>query len=184
MYIISFLPKILGGSCNKIEKNLLRKGFIVNTSNHEIGHTFININFYMKNGRETIETPRKNGLDIKEGGFYIELALYGRILEMITIEQALYILNEANYDKEFLDFQEGFNNIKKEDLKITGVFEKSFMDFNLNENTLKINKNIYIPQRESVNLQTKGIYCKIKNDVLGRFISDKKYNEIYKKYSS
>ena len=184
IYIISFLPEIEGGNYTKDEKYLLRKSLIVNTSNHEIGHSFVNIHCYMENGRTTIETPRKNTLDIKEGGSYIEFALYGRMLEMITIEQALYILNEKNYDKNFWDFQEGFNNIQKEDLYIKGEFKDDFQNIKLDENKLSFNNNIYIPQRTYINPQTKRICCKIKNDVLGRFISDSKYNKIYKKYTS
>ena len=182
IYIISFLPEVEGGIYNKAEKMLLRKSLIVNDSNHEIGHSFVDIHFYMENGRIPIKTPRKKTLEINEGGYFIEFALYGRILETITIEQALYILNENNYDKTFLEFQEGFNNIQNKDLYIQGEFSDDFKNIELNEK-ICINKTIYIPQRKYISPQTKRISCRIKKDVLRRFISDAKYNEIYKEYT-
>jgi len=182
IYIISFLPEVEGGIYNKAEKMLLRKSLIINDSNHEIGHSFVDIHFFMENGRIPIETPRKKSLEINEGGYFIEFALYGRILETITMEQALYILNENNYDKTFLEFQEGFNNIQKKDLYIQGEFSNDFKNIKLNEK-IGINKTIYIPQREYINSQTKRISCKIKKDVLRRFISAAKYNKIYKEYT-
>ena len=51
----------------------------------------------MKNARIAIEAPRKKSLDIDEGGFFIEYALYGRILKTINLGQSLYIINEINY---------------------------------------------------------------------------------------
>jgi len=182
IYIISFLPEIEGGIYNKAEKMLLRKSLIINASNREIGHSFVDIHFYMENGRIPIETQRKKTLEINEGGYFIEFALYGRILETITIEQAFYILNENNYDKNFLEFQEGFNNIQKKDLYIQGEFSDDFKNIKLNEK-FGINKTIYIPQRKYINPQIKRINCKIKKDVLRRFISNAKYNEIYKEYT-
>jgi hypothetical protein len=79
-----------------LEQKLLREGLIINISNHEIGHDFVMDHFFMENARIPIETPRKKTLDA-EGGYYIEYALYGRRLESINMEQALYILNENNY---------------------------------------------------------------------------------------
>ena len=180
MYIISFLERPEGGNMNKDEKRLLRTSQIVNTSNHEIGHNFVNNNFFMNNGRNTIETPRKHLLDVREGGYYIELALYGRILKSISIKQAIYLLNEANYNKSFLEFQEGFNNIQKEDdLKIEGIFEDEFKNIYLVGNKEGYNDNLYIPQRIHSNIPEKKIRCLVKNDIIGRFIP----NEIYNKYT-
>ena len=65
----------------------------------------------MNNARLPITTPRKNSLEFAEGGCYMEFALYGRIIETLNIQQALYIMNENNYNKTFLEFQEWFNDI-------------------------------------------------------------------------
>ena len=183
MYVISFLERPEGANMNKDEKRLLRTSHIVNTTNHEIGHNFVNNNFFMNNGRTTIETPRKYLLDVREGGYYIELALYGRILKSISFKQAIYLLNEANYDKSFLEFQEGFNNIQKDDLKIEGVFKDEFNNINLAENNEGYYDNLFIPQRIHSNISEKKIRSLVKNDIIGRFIPDVEYNEIYSKYT-
>ena len=176
IFISSFLPKVFGTlDVTKDEQKLLREGLIVGITNHEIGHIFVLVNFFMENARISIETPRKKSLedDDSEGGYYIEYALYGRLLETINIEQALYLLNEKNYDKSFLEFQEGFNNIKSEDLKLEGIFKDYFKDFNSKESNhnKNNNKNPYIAINKK-NIPEKLILYKIKNDVIG-----KRYNE-------
>ena len=182
MFIVSFLPKVEGkGSCDKLAQKLLREGLIINTSNHEIGHAFVMDHFFMENARIPIETPRKKTLDA-EGGYYIEYALFGRMLEIINMEQALYLLNENNYKKTYLEFQEGFNNIKKEDLIIEGTFKEMFKDIKLEEIYSDIKKNLYLPSNPN-KFKEKIIVRSLKNDVIGRRISDEAYNEMYKKYS-
>ena len=180
MFILTFLPNAIGNNCKKSEQKILRRGYIINTSNHEIGHNFTSNNFYMNNARLPITTPRKNSLEFAEGGCYMEFALYGRIIETLNIQQALYIMNENNYNKTFLEFQEGFNDIKKEDIQVKGVFEESTKDINLETDIKKYNKNIYMPLK-STHLDEKIIVCKMKNDLIGRWISDKTYKKIYKK---
>ena len=135
----------------------------------------------MENARIPIETPRKHNLDA-EGGYYIEYALFGRMLESINLQQALYILNENNYNKTYLEFQEGFNNIKKEDLILEGVFKEMFKDIKLEEIDTNEKKNLYLPLNP-IKLKEKIIVRSLKNDVIGRRISDETYNEMQKKYS-
>ena len=181
IFIVSFLPKA-SGKCTKKEQKLLRQGLIISTSNHEIGHDFVNDHFYMENAKISVEKPIKQYLDIIESGDYIEFCLYGRILQTIDKKQALYILNEKNYEKTFLEFEEGFNNMKKEDIMIEGTCKEMFKDFNLDELELERNKNIYIVSKPN-KLHEEVIACNLKNDVIGRKFSDKFYNEIYKKYT-
>ena len=183
IFIFSFFPKVEGECCNKLEKKLLRTGLIINTSNHEIGHNFVNNHFYMENSRIPIETPRKKTLEFAEGGWYVELALYGRILETISLEQTLYIINEENYKKNFVDFQEGFNNIQAKDLELKGAFKELFKDINLKEISSKLNKNIYISLKTSNKNRKKYIKCRIVNDVIGKRKYEKKCEEIFEKYS-
>ena len=104
------------------------------------------------------------------------------MLEIINMEQALYLLNENNYKKTYLEFQEGFNNIKKEDLIIEGTFKEMFKDIKLEEIYSDIKKNLYLPSNPN-KFKEKIIVRSLKNDVIGRRISDEAYNEIYKKYS-
>ena len=164
MYILSFLPKVSGYGCKKSELKLLREGLIINISHREIGHNFINYNFYMENAR--IPNVKKNNLD-GDYRYYVEYILYGKILESINIQQALYLLNEKNYDKTFLEFQEGFNNIKKEDLIIEGTFKEMFKDINLEVINSNHNKNLYLPINSNESKE-KIIVRNLKNDVIGR----------------
>ena len=170
------------------ENNIMQNGFFVRVGNHEIGHNFTNINFYMKNCLIPITTPRKKRFDIIEGGYYIDYALFGQLLNEINLEQVLYILNEKNYEKTFLDFQYGFKNIKQEDLMVEGVYKKMCeniinglkKDFDDFENNAK---SIYLRLNQS-NIRETKIYCGIRNDVIfGRTITDYGYEKILKEYS-
>ena len=151
---------------------------IILNGNHEFGHNFVNINFFNENARIIIATPRKNSLEIPEGGTYIDYALYGRVLKFINLKQALYLMNEANYDKTFLEFQKGFNNIQDEDLKLKGEFSTIFENINYKEMDSKDNKNIYIGTKLFQDEEVK-IECVIKHDVVGRVIPEKMYEKIY-----
>ena len=185
IYLIPFLFKI--NHLNKFsfenEKNIITNGSFIRTGNHEIGHNFTNFNFYMENCNISIKTPRKKSLEFCEGGYYIDLALYGKILQEINLEQSLYILNEKNYQKAYIDFQYGFNNIKKEDLKVEGVFKGMCEKIinNLNIDFENKSKSVFIKLNPFSNEENK-IYCSIRNDVLGRRISDDDYKKIIMKY--
>ena len=115
--------------CNKNDKKIIRKGNTIAVGNHKFGHIFGLNNFYMNNARFQIETPRNLLLDFAEGG-YIELLLYGRVLDSLNELQVLYIINEAHYNKTFLEFQNGFNNIKVEYLNVKGVFSNKVQKLN------------------------------------------------------
>ena len=174
--ILTFLPE---ATCkNNEEENILDHGLIIFTGNHEVGHNFVNNNFYNENARITIKTPRKNTLVAEEGGVYIDYALYGRVLKFINLRQALYLLNECNYDKHFLDFQKGFNNIQDEDLKLTGEFADIFKNISLENKILNDNKNIYISTNPSYDRDIK-INCLIKHDVVGKIIPEEMYEKIF-----
>ena len=125
----------------------------------------------MKNCKISIENPKKNSLDFIEEGYYIDYALFGKILDKINIAQVLYIFNEKNYEKTYVDFQYGFNNIKQEDLIVHGAFENMCKDINLNKDFEKNYESVYVILNLS-STQENEIFCDIKNDVLGRISSD------------
>ena len=176
-YFIPFMPKVYYGNSFhfKNENIIIKNGFFVRIGNHEIGHNFTNINFYMENCQISIQTPRKKQLNKIEGGAYIDFALFGKVLKELNLEQVLYILNEKNYEKTYIDFQYDFNNIKEEDLKVQGVFKQ------MCENIYKSYKKDFEKNTESIfirlnptNITESKIYCDIKNDVIfGNTISDK-----------
>ena len=138
----------------------------------------------MENCQISIKSPRKKSLNFIEGEYYLDLAMFGNKLEKINLKQALYILNEKNYEKTYLDFQYDFNNIKEEDLIIEGVFKETCENIinNLNNDFKKKAESVYISLKESIFEEIK-IYCPIRNDVLfGTKISDEEYERILKEY--
>ena len=175
-YFNSYMPHIHTTYKINIENmdnydNIMENGALVRTGNHEIGHNFTIFNYYMKNCKISIENPKKNSLDFIEEGYYIDYALFGKILDKINIAQVLYIFNEKNYEKTYVDFQYGFNNIKQEDLIVHGAFENMCKDINLNKDFEKNYESVYVILNLS-STQENEISCDIKNDVLGRISSD------------
>ena len=88
----------------------------------------------------------------------MELLLFGNILDNINIKQALYILNENNYQKNIFQFKEDFENLyklneKKDDYEIMGEFSEYN---NLPDNVLDETSQFFI----AVNLEDseKNIY--------------------------
>ena len=181
-YFIPFLS-VISKKCSDSEKDIMRNGSIVKTGAHEVGHNFVNIKFFMENCRISVETPRKKSLvsDDCEGGKYIEYALFGKTLEMINLNEALYILNENNYKKSFLEFQYGFNNIEEKNLKVEGVFKNLCKSIKLNQNYIKYSKQIYILTNTS-HFKEKKISCRNRNDVLGRASFNENYENILIEY--
>ena len=185
IYFIPFMPAITMNKTLHINQDkIMKNGFYIRTGNHEIGHNFTNVKFYNENCKISISTPRKKTLNFVEGGYYVDLALYGKILDKINFSQALYILNEENYKKTYLDFQFGFNNINMDDLKITGVFKQYCEDINniLDKKFKKRSESIFVSFIPS-GIQEITVNCGIKNDLLfGTRISDEEYEKIIKQY--
>ena len=167
-YFVPFMSQIVfkNGLNLMNEINIMKNGFFVRVGNHEIGHNFTNFNFYMENCKIPIKTPRKKNFEDCEGGYYVDFALFGRKLKEINLEQVLYILNEKNYEKTYLDFQYGFNNIKQEDLQVEGVFKEMCQNIANNLKDFENNaKSIYI-NLNPLNIRENKIYCDIRNDLI------------------
>ena len=116
-----------------------------------------------------MKAPRKKDISLRESGRFIELLMFNQVLHRINISQALYILNENNYNKTINEFNEGFNLLKDDDLKIEGVFH----EFNLIREFEKFSEidmdtMISTEPSEKINFQT-DYFIEIldENDVLG-----------------
>lgn len=57
----------------------------------------------------------------------MEIALFGRIIKNLSYGEALYILNEDNYNKTLVGFREGFMKLSNEDLVVNGQFKESYI---------------------------------------------------------
>ena len=141
----------------------LTNGAIVAINEQEINHNFHNYYYFSKNGNETLRTPRKFDLNGREDGNNMAKILFGKVLNNLTLKQALYILNEKNYEKSLNQFSKEFLELKEEHCKCEGIFKEYFnMKFNVKELSdymainFKSNKN-----------KIGYISIKLKNDVLG-----------------
>lgn len=97
---------------------------VIKTNSHELNHEFYNIIFLHSNGDLPLETPRKKKISQRESGRNLEMILFGREIKKINLSEALYILNEKNYEKNLEKFREGFNEKKDDDLKLEGIFKE------------------------------------------------------------
>ena len=52
----------------------------------------------------------------------MELILFGKEINDISLEEAIFLLDDENYDKNHILFQKDFNNIKDKELKINGSY--------------------------------------------------------------
>ena len=109
---------------------ILENAIIIQIIFHEFWHMISAVICYTDNLSTFINTPRKKNLKIHEGGYYVEIALFGKIIKKLTLEECLYILNVNNYQKSLEDYRIGFESLKRNDLEINGPFE----NFNLNIN--------------------------------------------------
>ena len=121
-------------------------------------------------------------MKFREGGYYLELLLFGRVIKELTYGEALYILNEKNYSKSLEEFRKGFNELKEEDLIIEGEFK----DFNIKDvseiNQLK--SSIFIKIKGDNNpkddLRNIKISIPLRNDVIGRKIKEEDLEPYFK----
>ena len=95
----------------------------------------------------------------------MERILFGNILNSLNYKQALYILNETNYNKSLKEFQADFIKLKKKDIKLDGIFsEYSKID----KETEGISDYMAIKLKEyNYNIEDIKININLKDDVLG-----------------
>ena len=153
----------------------LENGIIVAIIFHEFGHSINVMITFKENHLKCINSPRKKYLKFKEGGYYLEFSLFGRIIKNLSYGEALYILNLDNYKKSLNEFREGFMQLSQTDLIMKGPFS----DYNL-EDELKINeyKNSFFIKAKDGNesidiLNDIKISIPLRNDIPGRKIDEK-----------
>ena len=70
------------------------------------------------------EYDKKRG---KESGEKIQIELFWRIIEYLTVNESLYILNKNNYKKDVYTFQKDYKNINEK--KIDELLDDTFITF-------------------------------------------------------
>jgi hypothetical protein len=154
---------------------ILENGVIVAIIYHEFGHFINAVISFMENKMKLNDTPRKRLLKLKEGGHFMELILFGKVIKKLSYEEVLYILNEDNYKKSLENFRKGFSELNNKDLNINGPFK----DFNILDNSKsdEIKKNAFIKVKNNYDiddiLKNAKITIPLVNDVIGRKINIK-----------
>ena len=87
---------------------------VVKSNTHEINHEFYNILFFHSNGTYPPEIHRKKFIEERESGKNLETLLFGRVIRSLNLAEALYLLNENNYQKHLNDFRDGFTRLDKD----------------------------------------------------------------------
>ena len=151
----------------KIKSEILNTASYISIELNEIFHLFNCIPYYENNCSLSIKTPRKKYLEDCEGGHYLEYLLFDMVLNELNLAQALYILNESNYDKSLIEFKIGFNNLDIKDLKIKGVFMEYKNLIDLEKTDKSILKNISIVQKISSLNSIPSVKIRLQKDVIG-----------------
>ena len=101
----------------------------------------------------------------------MELLLFDKKIHKITLDEALFILNEENYKKSLFEFKKDFENKNQKDLVIKGVFSK-FNDYlDIKSMSNEEFNNSYIDQKAidgSYSVLDSYIVNYIDNDVAGK----------------
>ena len=157
-----------------IEK-ILFSSTIIKTNYHELNHNLYNMFYYHENGNIPLNTPRRGDQSENwgEGGIDLEIILFGKKINNISLKEALYILNEENYKKSIIKFKEDFQNLYSrneniDDCKIKGVFSHYVVP----DNILNVKKDLICIKFESES-DYPFINALDYNDVLGRGVNIK-----------
>ena len=152
----------------------LENGVIFAIIYHEFGYEINAVIAFIENKLKLNGTPRKKYLNFKEGGYCLELALFGREIRNLSYGEALYILNADNYSKSLDNFKKGFMELSNHDLFIKGPFD----NFNIkNEKELdKYKSSVIIKAKNENNIgdiyNDVKISIPLRNDVRGREIKE------------
>ena len=187
--LVSVIPTmkkiIIFSKYNPKEKeisSILENGIEVSIIYHLFGNAINMVISFKENKLKSNDTPRKKYVKHRDGGYDLELLLFGREIKDLTYGEALYILNEKNYYKSLEEFRKGFNELKEEDL----IMEGEFKDFNIKDmsdiNQLKT--SIFIRAKNSNNpkddLRNIKISIPLRNDVIGRKIKEEDLEPYFK----
>ena len=105
---------------------------VFENSIHEINDVNQDMLYFKSNDVSFIKSPKREGFRTgQEGGSNLEEILFGRKILNITLLEALYIINEKNFEQNLIDYKTNFESmrsylipleVKKKYLKIDGIF--------------------------------------------------------------
>ena len=153
--------------CIEELEKILNTGNYILIEENEIFHLLGCIPYYENNCSSSIKTPRKKNYNGEtEGGKYLELLLFNKVFTEINLPEALYILNEKNYDKNLTDFKLDFEKLDKKDLKIEGIFSNYNQYIDLNTNSIFDLQNNYIKLKSTSKKSIPNNKISINNDLI------------------
>ena len=79
--------------------------------------------------------------DNSESGEDIELKLYNRVIDSLTLKEALFILNPQNYQVDYEKFNQNFKECNKVKISIDQKFSDILQKFNININEIPNDEN-------------------------------------------
>ena len=99
-----------------LQNKIFFLSYDVKSNLHEIvGHLNIRFQYYISKDKRYILSPKPKNPSSqaksrggKEAGEFIEELIFGTSEQKITIEQMLYILDIKNYEKDYINFRNGF----------------------------------------------------------------------------
>ena len=143
---------------------------------HEFNHYIFSYILHSCNYKNiTFNSPRKKELILNEGGYLMELILFGKIIDRISFEEASYILDENNYLKNEIEFQKEYINISsKNNLEIKGSIYSNINHI-IKQPNFKNLRSIFIKAKIKIEEEPKKI--RRNNCVFGRNISLYYYNK-------
>ena len=133
-----------------LAKVILLAKLLISNEHEILGHFNIGYqNYYNKN--EFYYSPiidknlRSNYADKRKGresGENIEIKLYGKFINSLTLKEAIFILDNKNYFGDFNEFREKFQNCNKKNLIIDQTLKINLEKlFQINVNKLPQNDN-------------------------------------------
>ena len=130
----------------------LKIGRLVALTFLEFNHYIYSYILHSNNYQDILlDSSIKKEYKINDSDIIIELIIFGKEIDKITLEEALYILTESNYDKNIQQFQKEFINLShssKDNILVTSKYfninnipkEKDFNNFKNSFIKVKIKK--------------------------------------------
>ena len=145
---------------------LISSRFIVVTF-HEFNQYIFSYILHSYNYKNLAFNSQRNKESIlNEGGNLIDLILFGKIIDRISFEEALYILDEKNYSKDLREFQKEYVNISSNNnLTIKGKIYSN-INYIIQQSDFKNLRSIFIKVKIKTEEESKKI--RRNNCVLGR----------------
>ena len=138
---------------NKSISLLIFYGFHIIINLHEIGGHFYDRFQYLYSLNDVFASPKiengKASYYYKESGEKIEISLFGKTIQSLSANEALYLLNINNYNQSVNKFKENFENCNKTKIGelIDTSLAKLLLKLDINPQDLYDINNILVKER-------------------------------------